>query len=144
MRLRFFLAVSVPVVLMVTAVIVVRSESGERDKCVDFLLSYGWEVSAEEKESAEINIPAVFDEVYKSYNKLQTEAGLDLEPYAGRSGTRYSFTVTNYPFDVGETVYADVICVDGTPVAGDIMAVSIHGFMHSLSANTPEHKQELK
>lgn len=143
MRLRFFLAACVPVALMVTAVIVVRSESGERDKCVDFLLSYGWEVSAEEKESVEINIPAVFDEVYKSYNKLQTEAGLDLKPYAGRSGTRYSFTVTNYPIDVGETVYADVICVDGTPVAGDIMTVSLHGFMHSLSVNVPEHKQDI-
>lgn len=143
MKLRFFFAAGLPVAVMVTAVIVVRSESGERDKCVDFLLSYGWEVSAEEKESVQINIPAVFDEVYKSYNKLQKEAGLDLQPYAGKSGTRYSFTVTNYPIDVGETVYADVICVDGTPVAGDIMTVSLHGFMHSLSVNVPEHKQDI-
>lgn len=143
MRLRFFLAAGLLVAVMVTAVIAVRSESSERDKCVDFLLSYGWEVSAEVKDSVQINIPAVFDEVYKSYNKFQIEAGLDLEPYAGKSGTRYSFTVTNYPLDVGETVYADVICVDGVPVAGDIMTVSIHGFMHSLSANAPEHKQDI-
>ncbi|MGN0162000.1 MAG: DUF4830 domain-containing protein [Candidatus Ornithomonoglobus sp.] len=99
---------------------------------IEFLGSYGWAVEEKPVEKAEINIPMEFDEVYKSYNTIQKRAGLDLTRYRGMSGTRYTFIVTNYPVDVGEPVRANVICIEGVPVAGDIMTVSINGFMHSL------------
>jgi hypothetical protein len=111
----------------------VFADGSEADKCREFLLGYGWSTEDKPNERADVNIPAELDEVYKSYNIIQREAGLDITPYLGMSAARYTFTVTNYPIDVGEPVYANVLCVNGEPVAGDIMTVSINGFMHSLS-----------
>lgn len=110
----------------------VFAENSDVDRCIAFLDSYGWTVSPEVYDSAEVTIPAEFDEVYKSYNIIQREADLDLTPYRGMSGIRYTFVVTDYPVDPGEPVYANIICIGGEPVAGDIMTVSINGFMHSL------------
>lgn len=109
-----------------------RAES-ETEKCVSFLSGYGIEVKREPIEEADITIPAKFDAVYKSYNRIQLEAGLDLTPHRGKRGRRYTFLVTNYPIDPGEPVRANVICVDGEPAAGDVMTVSVNGFMHSLA-----------
>lgn len=105
--------------------------------CRDFLNGYGWQTADTVHECVEISVPTVFDNVYRNYNAMQQTAGLDLAPYLGRSGTRYTFTVTNYPTDVGENVYANVIVIDGEPVAGDIMTVSLSGFMHALNENQP-------
>ena len=119
------------------AVYTVFSRERTEEKCILFLSGFGWEIGSDQPVKENVNIPAVFDEVYKSYNRIQLEAGLDLAPYAGKSGMRYTFLVTNYPADTGEPVYADVIVIDGEPVAGDIMTVSISGFMHSLTKNAP-------
>ena len=100
---------------------------------IDFLNSFGWEVEKEEIEIEEIIIPQVFDEVYNNYNLLQKQAGLDLENYKGKKAIRYTYLVLNYPKEVNEDVRANVICVKGVPVAGDIMTVSLEGFMHSLN-----------
>ncbi|MBR0365705.1 MAG: DUF4830 domain-containing protein [Clostridia bacterium] len=107
--------------------------NAESDRCRAFLSQYGWETEAQSTDHTEVYIPQAFDEVYKSYNELQKQAELDLSPYRGMSGIRYTFIVTNYPLDVGEPVYANVICINGSPVAGDIMTVSARGFMHSLA-----------
>ena len=52
--------------------------------------------------------------------------------------TIIQYSVVNYPIDTGETVYANVICIDGKPVAGDVMTVGINGFMHSLNRKSIE------
>lgn len=132
MKLKYSYPVFVLGIIAVFAIFCVFGKAGEANLCREFLNGYGWETEETAKESQEITIPKEFDEVYKNYNILQNEAGLDLLPYCGRSGTRYTYVVTNYPLDVGETVYANVICIDGQPVAGDIMTVSLSGFMHSL------------
>ena len=112
-------------------------EDSDAQKCRDFLAGYGWEVSDEPTDRADITVPNVFDKVYENYNEIQKTSGLDLTPYRGKNGTRYTFVVTNYPVDVGETVYANVIIINGTPVGGDIMTVSLSGFMHGLDEDTP-------
>lgn len=125
-------------VLICAAVIVgavtftVFSKEGEISECVVFLNGFGWETDDKPSDSSDVFIPYEFDNVYKNYNIIQNDAGLDLTPYRGMKGVRYTFVVNNYPYDAGETVYANVICVDGKPVAGDIMTVSLRGFMHSL------------
>lgn len=106
--------------------------NAQSEICRNFLSEYGWETEPQCTDHSEVYIPNMFDVVYKNYNVIQKEAGLDLLPFRGKCGKRYTFIVKNYPEPVGETVYANVICIDGTPVAGDIMTVSIHGFMHSL------------
>lgn len=103
------------------------------DDNVDFLKGYGWEVNEKYIEKSELTIPLVFDDVYIGYNEIQKQAGLDLSKYKGEKAVRYTYEVKNYPKEVGEVVRANVICVDGEAVGGDIMTVSINGFMHSLN-----------
>ena len=98
-----------------------------------FLESYGWTVEKHYTDSSEIIVPSPFDMVYENYNLIQLDAGLDLRPYMGKNGTRYTYIVTNYPVESEDTVYANVIVIDGKCVAGDIMTIPIDGFIHPLS-----------
>lgn len=121
----------VGVIVLITLGCIGVSSLKNKDN-IEFLKSYGWEVSKTPLETKEIKIPKEFDEVYKNYNLLQIEAGLNLLNYRGKTGTRYTYEVLNYPIKTDEQVRANVIVIDNTPVAGDIMTVSLSGFMHSL------------
>lgn len=125
--------VSVMIILVVTFAFVFFASGEEDAGNKEFLESYGWEVDARAVDEAEVIIPKPFDMVYENYNKLQLRAGLDLRPYQGMKGRRYTYIVKNYPREAGEEVRANVICIDGERVAGDIMTVSSGGFMHSLN-----------
>lgn len=105
------------------------------DKNIQFLKSYGWEVDKNPVEICELTIPGVFDEVYENYNILQLEAGLDLSPYCGMDAVRYTYILKNFPYEVNTEVRANVVTVDGEPIAGDIMTVGLGGFMYSLNFN---------
>lgn len=137
MKKRFSVILFLALCSVTAGVFCAYGKSPDEDKCREFLSGYGWEVSDTADSRADVTIPAVFDKVYENYNKVQKTSGLDLLPYCGKSGTRYTFVVTNYPVDVGETVYANVIIIDGEPVGGDIMTVSLSGFMHGLGENPP-------
>lgn len=130
--------VSVLIIIATTIVFALFASGAEEEKNVEFLRSYGWIVSAKPIERENIIIPDPFDLVYENYNKLQLRAGLDLRPYKGMSGTRYTYRVENYPADAGEEVRANVVCIEGEPVGGDIMTVSLRGFMHSLKFEDAE------
>lgn len=104
----------------------------EPDSVKDFLEGYGWQCEALPIEKEEIIIPNPFDEVYKNYNNIQLEAGLNLEPYSGEKCTRYTYIITNYPKKTEEEVRANVIVCKGKCIGGDICTVSLYGFMHSL------------
>ena len=121
--------------VFVVGVFTVYGDVSDKDKCLKFLADYGWETEGEVTDFADVTVPQSFDLVYESYNAMQLKSGLDLLPYRGKSGKRYTFIVTNYPVDVGETIYANVIVIDGKPVGGDIMTVSLSGFMHGLDEN---------
>jgi len=122
------------VFLCVGIIILFAAFSGDT-KNIDFLKSYGWEVDKTPVEVCEITIPGVFDEVYENYNALQLEAGLDLSPYCGMDAVRYTYILKNFPYEVNVQVRANVVTVDGEPVAGDIMTVGLGGFMYSLNFN---------
>lgn len=129
------------VVIIVIITLCVLYVSGyDTNKNVKFLKEYGWIVSEKEIETEEIVIPKIFDDVYNSYNQLQKQAGLDLSLYKGKKAVRYTYIVLNYPRDTQEEIRANVICVKGKPIAGDIMTVSLDGFMHSLQY--PKQMQE--
>lgn len=132
MRKRVIYITAAAAALGMAAGIAAAADKSEAERCRGLAESFGWQLSEAYTETEKIRIPDPFDEVYKSYNVMQKEAGFDLEPYCGKSGMRYTFAVENYPVDVGEPVYANVLCIDGKPVGGDIMTVSISGFMHSL------------
>lgn len=129
--MMYFISV---VIIIVTTLMFVLFASGETDtNNIVFLKGYGWEVRTKSVEKEDIIIPKPFDRVYENYNDIQLKAGLDLRPYMGMKGVRYTYIVENYPKDVGEEVRANVICINNEPVGGDIMTVSIRGFMHSLN-----------
>ena len=129
--MMYFISV---VIIIVTTLMYVLFASGETDtNNIVFLKGYGWEVRTKSVEKEDIIIPKPFDRVYENYNDIQLKAGLDLRPYMGMKGVRYTYIVENYPKDVGEEVRANVICINNEPVGGDIMTVSIRGFIHSLN-----------
>ncbi len=130
---------AVAVIMTITAVCLVFAKDDD-SRNIEFLAEYGWEVQTEAIEVEKVEIPAQFDDVYNNYNQIQKRAGLDLAPYKGKKGVRYTYLVLNYPDDVDEPVRANLICIQGEPVAGDIMTVSINGFMHSL--NYPKNGAE--
>ena len=129
--MMYFISV---VIIIVTTLMFVLFASGETDtNNIVFLKGYGWEVRTKSVEKEDIIIPKPFDRVYENYNDIQLKAGLDLRPYMGMKGVRYTYIVENYPKDVGEEVRANVICINNEPVGGDILTVSIRGFIHSLN-----------
>ena len=129
--MMYFISV---VIIIVTTLMFVLFASGETDtNNIVFLKGYGWEVRTKSVEKEDIIIPKPFDRVYENYNDIQLKAGLYLRPYMGMKGVRYTYIVENYPKDVGEEVRANVICINNEPVGGDIMTVSIRGFIHSLN-----------
>lgn len=135
LKFHYSFFIVIILIIFIAFIFTVYGNRGDVKAVCNFLANYGWEVDRIPADTAEVTIPKDFDEVYKNYNKLQEKSQLDLTPYRGMKGTRYTFVVKNYPIDVGETVYANVIVIDSKAVAGDIMTVSLDGFMHSLSEN---------
>lgn len=118
-------------VICVTAFYVLYLSNHDTKKNLKFLKEYGWVAEEDVVEIEEIIIPEVFDDVYNNYNDLQKQADLSLDAYKGKKAVRYTYRIKNYPNESGE-VRANVVCVKGKPVAGDIMTVRLDGFMHSL------------
>jgi len=108
----------------------IKGETNEER--VAYLKTFGWQVSADPVEVVNITIPEEFDATYNEYNALQQTQGFDLSGYKGDSGTRYTYTVSNYPNKTSAQVLANIIVIDEQIVAADVSSVSSGGFMHSL------------
>lgn len=137
MKTRFSILLFLLLSSAVICVYNVYGEDSDKDKCIELLSEYGWTVEDTPDDIQKVTIPKAFDKVYENYNEIQKNSGFDLLPYRGKIGTRYTFIITNYPADTDETVYANVIAIDGKAVGGDIMTVSLSGFMHGISDNAP-------
>ena len=96
-----------------------------------FLQQFGWEVETEPVEVCEVIIPEVFNEAYTQYNDLQRSQGFDLTPYSGKRVKRWTYQVTNYP-DAKESVYANLLVLDGRVIGGDIGSAEQGGFMRTF------------
>lgn len=120
-------------IISITTITVLCVAFNGTDRNIAFLEGYGWKVDKNCIDKENIEIPEKFNDVYEAYNDLQKQAGLDLTAYRGKRGVRYTYLVKNYPEKTDEPVRANVICIDKKPVAGDIMTVSLGGFMYSLN-----------
>ena len=98
------------------------------DDVVTFLGQFGWEVNPTPLEEVEIRIPDEFDKVMNSYNELQKKQGLDLSKYRGKTVSRYTFRVTNFPGYSGD-VMANVIVYKKKVIGGDICTADVTGFI---------------
>lgn len=79
----------------------------------------------------EITVPYEFGEVYSSYNSIQKEQGFDLSEYKGKTLTRYTAKVRNFP-DSNDDVYVEVLVFNKMIVGADIYSVSSNGFIIAL------------
>lgn len=101
----------------------------------DFLAQFGWEVKKEAVEEIEVRIPTDFDKVMNAYNEVQKAQGLDLSKYKGKTATRYTYEITNYP-DYEGTVFANVIVYKNRVIGGDICSSDVAGFIHGFALPT--------
>ena len=132
LKKMLYYVIMVAVIIIIGAFCIVLA-SDENEKNIEFLDSYGWRAEPVCIEQVSYKIPDNFDEVYNNYNELQKLSGLDLTQYKGRNAIRYTYIISNFPIETEEDVRANVICVAGEPVGGDIMTVKLDGFMYSLS-----------
>lgn len=130
MKKMYFLALSL--IVVITALFLFFSTDTDiLNK--KFLSSFGIQVSKNATQISQIKIPKEFDEIYENYNLMQIECGLDLSPYKGKTATRYTYIMENFPEKGSTDILVNVICVKNRPVAGDIMSPSISGFIKPLN-----------
>ena len=108
----------------------IKGETNEER--ISYLKTFGWQVSSDPVEVVSITIPKEFDATYAEYNALQQSQGFDLSGYKGDAGTRYTYTISNYPNETSAQVLANVIVINDQIVAADVSSVSSGGFMHTL------------
>lgn len=97
-----------------------------------FLRGYGWEAEVPAVESVTFNLPKRFDAVYRQYNRLQNDIGLELAPYAGKRVLRRTYALKDRT-PSGEALYANLLLYKNRVIAGDVMSVGLDGMMDSLA-----------
>ena len=108
------------------------SGADTNEKRVEFIKSFGYEVNATEYERETVKIPEKFDSVYTEYNDIQRAQGLNLKKYRGKSVTRYSYYVTNYPNYDGKVLFT-MLVYGGRIIGGDVSGVDGEGFVHGFA-----------
>lgn len=96
-----------------------------------YLTSLGWEVSEQPIETLSITLGETLEEPYVSYNTLQLEQGFDLTRQCGKTLSRYTYVVTNYP-GRPQSCQLDLYVCEGVVAAGDIVCTGENGFMAGL------------
>lgn len=147
-RLLFLAAVAVVVLLLITALGSVFSkeesfpaptQSENHNTAVPdnaariaFLQSFGWEVSQEPIETAQVVVPQTFGDVYQNYNDIQLKQGFDLTKFQGKQISRFTYSVSNYPGQK-EYIRANLLVYEEQVIGGDICSVyARNGFMHGF------------
>ncbi|MBR2848368.1 MAG: DUF4830 domain-containing protein [Clostridia bacterium] len=101
------------------------------DDRISFLNQFGWQVEASPAEETTVTIPEEFDKILKTYNEVQKQQGLDLSKYKGKSVTRYTYEITNYP-DYNGKVYVNMIVYKNRVIGGDVCSADVNGFIHGF------------
>ena len=113
------------------------SPSGN-DGRVQFLNSYGWDVTSAPTQTSQVRIPEQTTEVFDRYNQLQKSQGYDLSKLAGKNAMRYVYKVSNYP-GATDPVYATVLVHKNQIVGGDITDTSPKGKVQGFKmTHTPQ------
>lgn len=105
------------------------------DARVQFLKSFGWDVSTSPTESSQVRIPEESTEVYDRYNALQKSQGYDLSQYAGKTVMRYVYKVNNFP-NATEPVYATLLVYKNQVIGGDVTDTAAKGVVQGFRMQT--------
>ena len=98
----------------------------DNDTRVQFLKSFGWDVTPSPTESGQVRIPEQMTEVFDRYNQLQKSQGYDLSDYAGKKVMRYVYKINNYPNST-DPVYATLLVYKNQVIGGDITNTTPNG-----------------
>lgn len=101
----------------------------------NFISSLGIQVKTPAYNSTDVDLPKVFDAVYKKYNDIQRQQGFDLSKYRGKTLHRYTFEITNYPSpDPSQSgkVYLTLFVHKNKVVGGDISSRDYGGFVRTF------------
>ena len=99
----------------------------------NYAKTLGYSISADSETVQNIVIPAVFGSVYENYNALQKQCGFDLSLYKGEDAVQYTYIITDYTDDSGNTldsIRMNLIVVSGRIVGGDICSAAAHTAEH--------------
>ena len=130
--LYVILAVIIIILLVASKVFYLTSannfDGSTNQKRVDYILNLGFQVDETPIFEKQITIPKTFDEVYKKYNSLQSNAGFDLSNYKGKSAKVIAYKVKNEEKQVTLIIYKDRI------IGGDVSSPQINGKMEPLKS----------
>ncbi|NLB36790.1 MAG: DUF4830 domain-containing protein [Clostridiales bacterium] len=109
-------------------------KAGNSSERIAFLSQFGWEISEDPVEVAEVIIPAEFDDAYEKYNDIQKKQNLDLSKYCGKRAKRWTYEIKNYPGYENKKgfIQANMLIYDGMVIGGDICSVELNGFMNGF------------
>ncbi len=103
---------------------------------VSFIEQFGYTVIKEPLEIIDVVIPEEFDSVYKEYNEIQREQGLNLKKYKGKTVTRYTYAIKGYPGYEDSDVIANLLIYKSKIIGGDICALGEKSFLHGFEMPT--------
>ena len=92
--------------------------------------SLGWQVTPEPLETMSLLLPEDLS-AHVEYAALQKGLGLPFDRCGGKTVTRYTYTVLNYP-DAPQGVQANLFVCGDQVIAGDITSLGENGFRRSL------------
>ena len=98
---------------------------------LEYIQSCGYTADTSPAEISYISIPETLDAVYSAYNVIIKEAGFDLNEYAGKTVTRYTYSVQNYDRD-NPVVRINILVYRKKIIAADISSLSKDGFILPL------------
>ena len=132
-------AAALAAVILLLAGCLGRDKTGEpqtipaatNEERVAWLKQLGWDVAAQPLETLALQLPEDLAQSHSDYIALQEALGLPFADYGGKTVSRYTYTVNNYP-DYAGTVQADLYICDGQIIGGDIIASGENGFVRDL------------
>ena len=107
------------------------TDVSNNDARVEFLKSFGWDVTTSPVESSQVRIPEKSSEIFDRYNAMQKQQGYDLSQYAGKTVMRYVYKINNYPGAI-EPVYATLLIYKNQVIGGDVTDTAATGHIHGF------------
>lgn len=131
-RVKLFILVGVLVLTIAATVVFNRSDANAvnaavNENRVDFISQLGLAVDKENYFVKSVIIPTNFNDVYLQYNELQKTAGYNLEEYAGKTVTQYTYYIED-----SDTEKVNLLVYNQKIIGGDISSARLNGSMQAL------------
>ena len=99
----------------------------------DFFAQFELTVDPESEEVREVIIPDPLDDVYETYNALQTKQGFDLSRYCGKRAKSRSYAVISAADPTIDGSWrVNILVYQGKVIAADLAQTSLNGTMRPL------------